>query len=250
MKRTITKSCDFDKVGEGQSYTERLKSEGATLYNKVSDFSFDRAEEGQSGTERLKSERAILYNKVSDCDKDKDGGKRRIHLSRYESPCGELLLGSIGEELCLCDWNDMPCVERNKRRLVRLLHAEFTAEPSEVIQRTKQQLNEYFAGERSAFDIPLHPVGTDFQQRVWRALSEIPFGQTRSYKDIALRVGNLKGIRAVAQAIGANGISILIPCHRVIGSNHSLTGFAGGLQAKRTLLEIENPVQPLWGYPG
>ena len=215
MKGTVKKGCDVSKAGEEQSSTKRLEPERETRYNKVSDCGWDEAE-----------------------------GKRRIHLSRYESPCGELLLGSIGEELCLCDWNEKPCVERNKRRLVRLLHAEFTEEPSEAIQRTKQQLDEYFDRKRKVFDIPLHPVGTDFQQRVWRALLEIPFGQTRSYKDIALRVENLKGIRAVAQAIGANGISILIPCHRVIGSNHTLTGFAGGLLAKHTLLEIENPVQP------
>lgn len=100
-------------------------------------------------------------------------------------------------------------------------------------------MDEYFNGTRKSFDIPLLPVGTEFQKRVWQALLEIPFGQTRTYKDIALRVDNLKGVRAVAQAIGANGISILIPCHRVVGSNHSLTGFAGGLNAKRILLDTE-----------
>ncbi len=239
MKRTITKGCGYDKVREEPSAAERLEDERTILYNKVSDCDFNKVGEKLSAAKQLEDEKTILYNKVSGRGWDKAKGKRRVHLSRYDSPCGELLLGAYGDKLCLCDWNEKPCVERNKRRLVRLLHAEFTEEPSEIIQRTKQQLDEYFAGERSAFDIPLHPVGTDFQQRVWRALLGIPFGQTRTYKDIALRVGNLKGIRAVAQAIGANGISILIPCHRVIGSNHSLTGFAGGLQAKRTLLEIE-----------
>lgn len=102
------------------------------------------------------------------------------------------------------------------------------------------QLNEYFAGTRTTFTIPLRHVGTDFQQRVWNALLQIPYGTTRSYKDIAIGVGKAKAIRAVAQAIGANGISIFIPCHRVIGSNHSLTGFAGGLEAKRMLLEMEH----------
>ena len=148
-------------------------------------------------------------------------------------------MASVGDELCLCDWNFMPCVERNKRRLVRLLNAEFVAESSDVLEQTKKELDEYFAGKRKTFDILLHPVGTDFQQQVWQALLEIPYGETRTYKEIAQRVNNLKGIRAVAQAIGANGISILIPCHRVIGTNHSLTGFAGGLQAKRLLLETE-----------
>ena len=162
-----------------------------------------------------------------------------IHIQYYNSPCGEIVLASMGDELCLCDWNEMPCAERNKHRLVKYMNAEFKVETSYVLEQTKKQLDEYFSGTRKAFDIPLHPVGTEFQQQVWNALLEIPYGETRSYKDIALSIANLKGIRAVAQAIGANGISILIPCHRVIGSNHSLTGFAGGIEAKRILLEIE-----------
>lgn len=162
-----------------------------------------------------------------------------INIQYYNSPCGEIVLASMGDELCLCDWNEMPCAERNKHRLVKYMNAVFRVETSDVLEQTKKQLDEYFAGTRKAFDIPLHPVGTEFQQQVWNALLEIPYGETRSYKDIALSIANLKGIRAVAQAIGANGISILIPCHRVIGSNHSLTGFAGGIEAKRILLEIE-----------
>lgn len=162
-----------------------------------------------------------------------------IHIQYYNSPCGEIVLASMGDELCLCDWNEMPCAERNKHRLVKYMNAVFRVETSDVLEQTKKQLDEYFAGTRKAFDIPLHPVGTEFQQQVWNALLEIPYGETRSYKDIALSIANLKGIRAVAQAIGTNGISILIPCHRVIGSNHSLTGFAGGIEAKRILLEIE-----------
>lgn len=162
-----------------------------------------------------------------------------IHIQYYNSPCGEIVLASMGNELCLCDWNEMPCAERNKHRLVKYMNAVFRVETSDVLEQTKKQLDEYFAGTRKAFDIPLHPVGTEFQQQVWNTLLKIPYGETRSYKDIALSIANLKGIRAVAQAIGANGISILIPCHRVIGSNHSLTGFAGGIEAKRILLEIE-----------
>lgn len=162
-----------------------------------------------------------------------------VHIRHYDSPSGKIILGSAGGELCLCDWAEMPCAGHNKRRLARLLGATFVEEPSETLQKAARQLDEYFAGTRKSFDIPLHPVGTAFQQRVWEALLEIPYGETRTYKDIAIRVGNLKGIRAVAQAIGANGISIFIPCHRVIGSDHSLTGFAGGLGAKRILLGTE-----------
>lgn len=162
-----------------------------------------------------------------------------INIQYYNSPCGEIVLASMGDELCLCDWNEMPCAERNKHRLTKYMNAVFRVETSYVLEQTKKQLDEYFSGTRKAFDIPLHPVGTEFQQQVWNTLLKIPYGETRSYKDIALSIANSKGIRAVAQAIGANGISILIPCHRVIGSNHSLTGFAGGIEAKRILLEIE-----------
>ena len=166
--------------------------------------------------------------------------KQTIHIQYYNSACGEIILSSIGDELCLCDWNERPCAERNKRRLARFLKADYTVETSVVLENTKKQLKEYFAGVRKTFDVKIHPVGTAFQHQVWKALCEIPYGETRTYKDIAQKVNNLKGIRAVAQAIGANGISIIIPCHRVIGSNHSLTGFAGGLDAKKFLLQTES----------
>lgn len=165
--------------------------------------------------------------------------KDEIHIQYYDSPCGEIVLASIDGKLCLCDWNEKPCAERNKRRLVRMLNADFREEATEVLGRTKAELDEYFAGRRTSFDIPLLMVGTDFQKRVWNTLLEIPYGEVRTYKTIALEVGNLKGVRAVAQAIGANGISILIPCHRIIGSDNTLTGFAGGLEAKRILLARE-----------
>ena len=162
-------------------------------------------------------------------------------MQYYASPCGELILASTGDELCLCDWNGMPCAGRNRHRIERYLQAEFCTESSAVLEETKRQLDAYFAGHRKEFCIPLHPVGTDFQLRVWRALLDIPYGETRSYMEIATAIGHPRGVRAVAQAIGANGIGILIPCHRVIGSNHSLTGFTGGLDKKAWLLDLERP---------
>ena len=165
--------------------------------------------------------------------------KQPVYVQHYDSPCGEIVLASTEDHLCLCDWSTMPCAERNKHRLERLLNAEFREEPTPILEQTMKQLDEYFAGKRRVFTIPLQPVGTDFQKRVWNALLEIPYGETRAYKAIAQRVGNTKGVRAVAQAIGANGIGIIIPCHRVIGADRSLTGFAGGLEAKKILLETE-----------
>ena len=164
---------------------------------------------------------------------------QQVNIQYYYSPCGEIVLASVDDELCLCDWNEMPCAERNKLRLLRYMKAEFKIETSPILELAKKQLNEYFTGNRKIFDIPLHLVGTDFQKKVWNALLDIPYGETRSYKEIAQSIGSPNSVRAVAGAIGANGISIFIPCHRVIGSNHLLTGFAGGLDAKRRLLELE-----------
>lgn len=113
--------------------------------------------------------------------------KHTINLQYYHSPCRELVLASVGEELCLCDWKDNPCAERNMRRLMSSLNAELKIETSLVSNETRRQLEEYFAGNRKAFSIPLHPVGTDFQLQVWKALLNIPYGATRSYKQIATR---------------------------------------------------------------
>lgn len=162
-----------------------------------------------------------------------------ISLQHYDSPYGRLVLASFADRLCLCDWSDNPFAERNRRRIEKYLKATSKTETTSVLEETKRQLDEYFAGKRKAFDIQLCLVGTDFQHKVWNALRSIPYGSTKSYKDIALCIDKPKAVRAVAGAIGANAISILIPCHRVIGSNHSLTGYAGGLEAKRGLLGME-----------
>ena len=165
--------------------------------------------------------------------------KNVITTKRYESPCGTLLLGSFDGKLCLCDWQVEKHCDHVDRRLKRMLRAEFEAGTSEIIEKTSKELDEFFAGERREFDIPLLFVGTDFQKAVWNELLKIPYGKTISYAEMARKIGMPKAVRAVANANGANAISILAPCHRVIGSDHSLTGYGGGLPAKRTLLEIE-----------
>ena len=110
---------------------------------------------------------------------------------------------------------------------------------SELTDRAARQLGEYFAGERREFDLPLNPRGTDFQRRVWDALLRIPYGETRSYRQQAESLGDLKAIRAVGRANGANPIAVVVPCHRVIGADGSLTGYAGGLDIKARLLTLE-----------
>ncbi len=114
--------------------------------------------------------------------------------------------------------------------------------PDALLDQAQEQLTEYFAGEREEFDLPLANDGTEFQKKVWAELQHIPYGETASYGDIARRLGYEPGIsRAVGAANGANPIPIVVPCHRVIGANDSLTGYAGGLDRKKTLLDLERP---------
>ena len=116
---------------------------------------------------------------------------------------------------------------------------DWTVEETDLIKETKRQLDEYFAGKRKEFDIPTRLEGTEFQKRVWEELRKIPYGKTVTYKDIAEAVGCPKGFRPVGLANNRNPISIIYPCHRVIGSNGSLTGYGGGLDVKEKLLELE-----------
>lgn len=149
-----------------------------------------------------------------------------------DSPVGALKLVAHDQALVAVMWDN----EDHKRvRLAELI--ENIQHP--MLLKVKRQLEQYFAGQRQRFDLPLDFQGTDFQQQVWQALLTIPYGETRSYKDIALQIGNEKAVRAVGAANGRNPISIIAPCHRVIGSGGALVGFAGGLDKKQILLSLE-----------
>lgn len=162
-----------------------------------------------------------------------------IIVREYDSPCGRLVLGSFGDKLCLCDWMCEKHREHVDKRLKRVLSANFRQGSSPVIESAASQLDEYFAGQRQVFDIPLLFTGTDFQKKVWRALLDIPYGTTISYGELSSRIGMARAVRAVANANGANAISLFAPCHRVIGSDKSLTGYGGGLSTKQYLLDLE-----------
>ena len=118
---------------------------------------------------------------------------------------------------------------------------EISTEIPENLQKVVNQLNDYFSGKRNDFNFPLNPSGTEFQQKVWKSLLEIPFGKTMSYMNLSKKLGDVKAIRAVASANGKNPLWIVVPCHRVIGTDGSLTGYAGGLWRKKWRLEHENP---------
>lgn len=115
-------------------------------------------------------------------------------------------------------------------------------QPSQLLQKACQQLDEYFQGKREQFDLPLGYAGTPFQESVWKELQNIPYGETRSYEDIAVRIGNPKAVRAVGQANNKNPILLMIPCHRVIHKNGDISGFACGIETKKYLLELEGRV--------
>lgn len=190
--------------------------------------------------------------------RDSHGNMRNnnlIHIVRLTTPCGEMRLGSFGERLCLCGWAEELHPGRVEQRLKTMLKAEFhdcgeitgtaDTEIPEILLEAARQLDEYFNGHRRAFDLPLLPVGSDFQKRVWQQLLHIPYGSAVSYGELAAAIGSPKSVRAVANANGANAISIIIPCHRVIGSDGSLTGYGGGIAAKRFLLELEHSDNPI-----
>lgn len=147
-----------------------------------------------------------------------------------DSPIGELLLVGDGETL-----NGLYMQDGRKPKRTAVDWSESAGSFTDV----KRQLDEYFAGERTSFDVTLAPEGAPFEREVWHALEEIPYGETVSYGEIARRVGQPTAARAVGTANGRNPISVIVPCHRVIGANGSLTGYGGGLERKRLLLELE-----------
>lgn len=162
-----------------------------------------------------------------------------IQTTTFKTPYGELLLGSVGDELCLCDWKYRKQRAAIDKRIQKALKANYVEGDSEVIDETMVQLDAYFHKERTAFDLPLHFAGTHFQKGVWEALLNIPYGETISYTQLSKNLNNPLGIRAIASANGANALSIIVPCHRIIGANGDLVGYAGGLPAKKKLLELE-----------
>ncbi len=149
-----------------------------------------------------------------------------------KSPVGRLTLAGTDRGLAAVLWEDD---DRGRVRLGAL--AEDLRHP--ILNAAEEQLQEYFAGKRKKFTVKLDPAGTEFQNQVWNALRTIPFGETRSYSQIATQIRNRKAVRAVGAANGRNPLSIIVPCHRVIGADGTLTGFAGGLAVKAQLLALE-----------
>lgn len=165
-----------------------------------------------------------------------------LTVTEYVSPCGDLLIGDCDGRICMCDWLADKRHDSVYSRLSGRLKVKPTRGSTPLLERAVRELDEYFSWRRTEFDLPVMLVGTEFQKTVWEALAGIPYGVTESYGALAVRIGRPSSVRAVANAVGANPISIIVPCHRVIGSDGSLTGYAGGLAAKRRLLALEKDI--------
>jgi AraC family transcriptional regulator of adaptative response/methylated-DNA-[protein]-cysteine methyltransferase len=162
-----------------------------------------------------------------------------IHLAWLQSPLGPLVAGATAEGVCLLEFSDRPMLETQLATLRKLFDSPALPGMNDRLRQLASELDEYFAGTRCAFSVPLVYPGTSFQQRVWDELLRIPYGQTRSYEELANAIGLGRGQRPVGRANGQNRIAIVIPCHRVVRKNGQLGGYGGGLRRKQFLLELE-----------
>ena len=162
-----------------------------------------------------------------------------IRLSWIDTPIGPMVAGANQAGLCLLEFTDRRMLEHQLETLKRRFKTALVPGSHPYLDQASAQLSEYFAGARQMFDVPVHAPGSPFEERVWRALGEIPFGETRSYENVARAVGSPKAVRAVGRANGLNRIAIVIPCHRVVNKSGELGGYGGGLWRKRRLLYLE-----------
>jgi len=165
--------------------------------------------------------------------------KTTINIVRFTTPIGPMFACATDEGICLLEFTDRKMLETEFKDLCRRLDAVILPGENDHLDQVRSELSEYFEGKRRLFTVALHTPGTVFQQSAWRALQEIPYGETRTYKQQAISVGNSKGVRAVASANGENRVAIIIPCHRVIGSDGQLVGYGGGIYRKKWLLDLE-----------
>ena len=168
--------------------------------------------------------------------------QRIIDLKRIETPIGTMYAAAVEEGICMLEFTDRKMLETEFKDLAKSLNATIVQGENPHFKTLEKELSEYFEGNRTEFTVPLSPVGTEFQKSVWNVLMKIPYGETWNYKKQSEVLGDAKKVRAVANANGMNKISILIPCHRVIGSNGTLTGYGGGIWRKQKLLELEKAI--------
>tara|TARA_Y100000992_G_scaffold28983_1_gene16189 strand:- start:129 stop:674 length:546 start_codon:yes stop_codon:yes gene_type:complete len=165
--------------------------------------------------------------------------QNHIEIQYYKTKFGEFILGSFRSKLCLFDFRYRKMRAMIDYRIKNILNADYLVQNNKTLNEVKKQINEYFSARRKDFEVPILTVGSTFQKKVWKSLLNVKYGETASYLDIAKDIRNEKAVRAVASANGANSLAIIIPCHRIIGSNGKLVGYGGGLSIKKKLLDLE-----------
>lgn len=219
-----------------QSYQRMARINGA--YQAISsgetivDSAYDSGYESLSGF-------SAAFQKILGEQPSKGGQQTLITIGRIQTLLGPMMVCVVHDQVCLLEFTDRRMLENELQDLRKRLKGQFIHGNHPLISQVQQELDEYFRGERKEFTLPLLTPGTDFQQAVWKELQTIPLGQTRSYGEQAKCLGNSAAVRAVARANGMNRIAIVIPCHRVIGKDGTLVGYAGGLARKKWLLEHE-----------
>jgi AraC family transcriptional regulator of adaptative response/methylated-DNA-[protein]-cysteine methyltransferase len=216
-QRMIRINGAFQKISTGETITDTAFESG---YESLSGFN-DR------------------YQSVFGNSPTKTKDKNVINVIRFSTPLGPMFGCATTDGVCLAEFTDRRMLEREFKDLCRLFNAVILPGTNRHIEQLQTELKEYFEGKRKSFNVALTTPGTDFQKKVWEALQEIPYGETVSYKQQAIRINNRNGVRAVASANGCNRIAIIIPCHRVIGEDGSLTGYGGGLARKKWLIDFE-----------
>ena len=200
--------------------------------NKITTTAYDSGYESLSGF-------TSAFKKTLGFSPSKSEQQQIITVTRINTPLGPLMAGAVDQGICLLEFADRRMLETQIRKLKKYFKAEFVPGINDHLKSLIHQLSEYFEGRQKSFDLPLVLPGTKFQKKVWSQLMEIPVGTTRSYAEQSRLCGNPGAVRAVAKANGDNRIAIIIPCHRVIGSDGSMTGYGGGIWRKKWLLQHE-----------
>ena len=215
--RTLRISNAFGRIKEGDKVIEAAYSAD---YDSLSGFN-------------------SIFKKTTGFTPNSSKNKNIVQVTRILTPLGPMLAGATEKGICLLEFVDRKMIETQLKRIRKIFKAELIPGHSKYFKDLRQQIDEYFEGKRKKFDIPLSIDGTEFQMKAWKALIKIPYGKTVPYEHQARVIGNSKAVRAVAKANGDNRISIIIPCHRVIGKNGNLTGYGGGIWRKKFLLDLE-----------
>lgn len=219
-----------------QAYLRARRMNRAFDHLRVSEKVIDSAFE--SGYESL-SGFGAAFKKTIGLSPSRTDAAEVIRMCRISTPLGPMVVGAVSDGICLLQFADRRMIETQVKRLRAAARAQALPGESPYFAVVKRELDEYFAGKRKKFEVPLALIGTPFQKKAWEALLAIPYGQTRSYQEQAGMLGDVKAVRAAARANGDNPIGIIVPCHRVIGKSGKLVGYGGGIWRKKALLELE-----------